>query len=50
MNKVFEIKRNISFALEKRKNIEGKIISENIPIRIILTYNGSWITFMQTTA
>ncbi|WP_366142050.1 Arm DNA-binding domain-containing protein, partial [uncultured Duncaniella sp.] len=38
------IKRNITFKLEKRKN-KGVDIVENVPIRMRVTYTGSRIDF-----
>lgn len=39
------IKRNIIFELENRKDKDGNLISENIPIRIRITYSGKRVEF-----
>lgn len=41
---IMNIKRNITFKLEKRKN-KGVDIVENVPIRMRVTYTGSRIDF-----
>ena len=45
MSKVFELKRCISFSLERRKDTKGQVMSLNVPIRMTVTYSGSRVTF-----
>ena len=37
---IFELKRSVSFFLEKRKNSSGFLIVENVPIRIAISFSG----------
>lgn len=39
-----EIKRSVRFALEKRKK-DGELITENVPIRMYVNYNGKRVDF-----
>ncbi len=39
-----EIKRSVRFALEKRKK-DGRLITENVPIRMYVNYNGKRVDF-----
>jgi integrase len=43
--KIFEIKRSLSFFLEKRKGPDGDIIVTNVPIRMAVTFSGSRLMF-----
>ena len=45
MDKIFEVKRTISFFLEKRKDSAGKLIINNMPIRVSVSFNGKRIMF-----
>lgn len=44
-NQVFEIKRSISFFLEKRKDDAGELIQSNVPIRMSVSFGGKRIMF-----
>lgn len=37
---LFELKRSVSFFLEKRKDSTGSLIAENVPIRMAISYGG----------
>lgn len=39
-NGIFELKRSISFILEKRKDSAGALITSNVPIRMTVSYGG----------
>lgn len=40
-----EIKRNIKFEVERRKDNKGFLITDNVPIRCVVTFNGNRVTF-----
>lgn len=40
-----EIKRNIKFEVERRKDSKGFLITDNVPIRCVVTFNGNRVTF-----
>lgn len=42
------IKRNILFTLEKRKK-DGVVVTENVPIRMRVIYNGQRVEFTTDT-
>lgn len=44
-NTVFEIKRSISFFLEKRKDKTGALIEVNVPIRMSVSFGGNRVMF-----
>lgn len=44
-NQVFEIKRSISFFLEKRKSTDGSLIVTNVPIRMSVSFGGKRVMF-----
>lgn len=41
----FEIKRSLSFFLEKRKDAAGQLITSNVPIRMSITFVGKRVMF-----
>lgn len=43
MSESIKIKRNVSFELERRKDKNGQLCVDNVPIRMVITYNGNRI-------